>query len=557
MSKFTRLLEKNFKLLWKSKLLILTILIGPLLMVILLGMAFNNTKVYSIRIGVYSENYNELKNSIIDKLNENFEVMKFQNQEICLKSLKDYSAHVCMILPDSMIIEENEASEIVFFVDYSRINLVWMILDSLSSILDKSSAEISTELTNELLLKLNLAREKSLKLENLASSAENKEEEGLSKIQDAVSEMDLIDMDQTQKYAEDLVLQSNDIKEKWESIGSDIDKSESLVSDIGSNFSEFDEIEEELEELKETFSDYSPSVAGLGPLLEELDRSIFNIRLSLAYVLEKNEESAVFLSSSLADLENIQTTVQELKDELGSIKVTDVSKIVNPIITEIRPINEGTYFTFIYPVLIVLIIIFTSILLSSSVIIKEKKSISFFRNFISSTSELMFFSAYFITNLVLVLGSIFVFVIFAKVLFDAPLNMLFFLISIFLISFFILLGSLIGYISRSEQSSLLLGLTVSSILVFFSNTIIPIEGTSEVLKGVIEYNPLVISEIILRKILIYGLGLSSIGNDLLLLFIYILVLFAVLFLFLKFIYRNNFFRFKLKFKLKKRKKGVY
>ncbi len=544
MLKLLKLLEKNFKLLWKSKLFILTILVGPLLMAILLGMAFNNTDVYSVNVGVYTDDYNNLKNKIVDRLNENFKVLKFQDEGSCLKALKDYSAHVCLGLPSNMAKGSNEVSEIIFYVDNSRMNLVWMILDSLSGILEKSSSEISMELTKELLFKLEEVREDSLNLKELTKEAINSSNQSLLQAKEVSSDIDSLDMAGTQTQVENSLSQSKEIEEEWVSfkrkMEGKISESTVILSEINSNISGLDEAKDKLEEMNDLLKSDLP-VAELGSLLTELDSKIFEIRNTLATDLDKTDEVKTSLANSLGCLKQIQTTVEEMAEEVEKVQVTNASKIVNPIITEIRPINkEGTYFSFIYPTLIILIIVFTSILLSSSMIVKERKSQAFFRNYVSSTSELMFSLTYFLTGLILVSGSLFVFVIFAKILFDAPLNFALFLVLVLLISLFILLGGLIGYAAKSEQSNILLGLTVASVLLFFSNTILPVEGASGILKGIIKFNPLVLGEVILRKLLVYGLGLGSVGNDLLLLLVYTLVLAAVLFLSLKFFHRRDF-----------------
>ena len=72
MNKLFTLIKKNFKLLIRSKSSALVILVGPLLIMMLTGLAFNNTNIYNINIGIFSEGYTNLTDSFIEKLQSNY-----------------------------------------------------------------------------------------------------------------------------------------------------------------------------------------------------------------------------------------------------------------------------------------------------------------------------------------------------------------------------------------------------------------------------------------------------------------------------------------------------
>ena len=99
-------------------------------------------------------------------------------------------------------------------------------------------------------------------------------------------------------------------------------------------------------------------------------------------------------------------------------------------------------------------------------------------------------------------------------------------LAIFLVaSVFIMLGMLIGYLFKTEETSTLASISVSSILLFFSNTILPLESLPNAFREVIKYNPFVLSESMIKKILMFNADLSMVTNS-----IYILAsLFVVMF----------------------------
>ena len=62
------LVQKNLKLLVRARASALIVILGPLLVIFLAGLAFDNTNLYAVRIGTYSPSYNDLSNSFIEKL---------------------------------------------------------------------------------------------------------------------------------------------------------------------------------------------------------------------------------------------------------------------------------------------------------------------------------------------------------------------------------------------------------------------------------------------------------------------------------------------------------
>ena len=65
------LILKNFRLLIRSRTSALIILLGPLLIIFLIGTAFNTTGLHNIRIATYADTYNEISEGLIDDLEKN------------------------------------------------------------------------------------------------------------------------------------------------------------------------------------------------------------------------------------------------------------------------------------------------------------------------------------------------------------------------------------------------------------------------------------------------------------------------------------------------------
>ncbi len=61
---------KNFKIIFRSKSSALVIIFGPLVVMVLITMAFNNSSLFDVPLASYSEGYSPLSNQIIENLED-------------------------------------------------------------------------------------------------------------------------------------------------------------------------------------------------------------------------------------------------------------------------------------------------------------------------------------------------------------------------------------------------------------------------------------------------------------------------------------------------------
>ena len=78
-------------------------------------------------------------------------------------------------------------------------------------------------------------------------------------------------------------------------------------------------------------------------------------------------------------------------------------------------------------------------------------------------------------------------------------------------SIFIFIGMIIGYLFNTKQSVSLASISLAIILFFFSNTLLPLEIMSSATRKILLYNPFVIGESIIKKMLLFGSGLGEIA----------------------------------------------
>jgi ABC-type multidrug transport system permease subunit len=140
-------IEKNIKRLLTSKISASLILFGPLLLIAIIGLAFQTSDYYGIKIGVYAAQYDNVTTKILDAMTKNkFEVQKTLSSDECISKAKDSQVHLCILFP-----EDYSKGRLEFYVDYSRINLVYVLINKISESVTSLSSQISLSMTQELL----------------------------------------------------------------------------------------------------------------------------------------------------------------------------------------------------------------------------------------------------------------------------------------------------------------------------------------------------------------------------------------------------------------------
>ncbi len=70
MNKTLKIIQKNLKMLIRTRTSAMIIIFGPLIVTLLVGLSFNNTRLFNLNIGVYATGYNNMTDSFLEKLEE-------------------------------------------------------------------------------------------------------------------------------------------------------------------------------------------------------------------------------------------------------------------------------------------------------------------------------------------------------------------------------------------------------------------------------------------------------------------------------------------------------
>ena len=475
MLKLITYMVKNLKLLMRSKISAFLLLFGPLLLILLIGVAYSSSGIYDLKIAAYSESYSELSDSLIAHLeDDNYKIIKVASQIECENSIKTGAYHVCTVFPPDMRVESADAKEIQFFVDESRKNLVFLMINSIGEKIDLKSSELSLVLTVRIVDALTSTRDnidgyiaqmKELR-SNTGESSNNLEE------------------------VEDIL---GDLNFSYEVNLTNFDLLDQKIFEINLSGPDFDEVDDNLDKIKSHTNSLKKQIDGLK---SGRDKSLNNINEIIV--------SLGTLSSSLTTMIGALTVNAKTID---SIQVKDAESIVSPITTKIVPISANkSHLYYLFPNLVVMLIMFISLLLGAILVIRERTSKAYFRNFITPSGGFFSMLATYLSILIIIFMQLILvygvswFFFKEDLLLMLPLSAF---ILFFVSTLFILGGLFIGLIAGTEEGATIASISAGSVLLFFSNTILPLEALPLKFRQYIMYNPYVMAQDLLRKVMLF------------------------------------------------------
>ncbi|MBN2052140.1 ABC transporter permease [Candidatus Woesearchaeota archaeon] len=526
--KLFSIIKKNFKLLIRAKASAFTVLIGPLLVILLVGLAFSGKASYELSLGYYASQHTNLTNNFVDSLKQShYYVQEFNNEQDCVKKVEQGIIHTCIIFPENFQVSNEKSSELRFLVDYSRMNLVYKVIESVSGILDLKSEEVSYSLTQALLSRINstvkdLSKESVLVANlnpqfNLLVLDLQKAKANTESMKLELQEVDLNALNSSVITLNDTIMM---IIEKG---GLMINSTDEWIDDLGV-YENVSNIREEFAALRdELLNLYNLTPNQIKELIDDLNvlsNSLTQLESDLAANRQLNTENQKLIDSAKTRVASIQTNIVGLKtnlektrQELESIDITNVETIVSPVNTKIEPVvSETSKLTFTFPFLLVLVIMFVALLLSSTLVMFEKSSKSFFRNHITPIRQEFFVFTTFITSFIVIVMQTLIILGLANYFMQIPLfkNALCTAILVILTSaFFIVLGMAVGYLFSTQEGAIMASIVLGSIFLFLSNLVVPLESLAPALTNIIKYNPYVLASELLRKSLLFNVNIMT------------------------------------------------
>lgn len=483
---FRSIVQKDMKIFFRSKISSAIIILMPLLIILFTGLAFNSSSLNDVTISTYSEDYAQLTQTILTNLETQGYIIDKSNSNLsCIDSVKLTKSQICIIFSKDLTNTKTN-QDITFHIDYSRINLAYTLIHEIENNIITESKNLGTNRAQELINSIEELKQEIPKIKSKIISAKN-------------------------------------------SLDQDIE--------ISISTTQINQAKTELSNLKHQVND-SNTISKLEQTINLLE----TIKTNTEQTKEQIETFVENKDQTIIDLETVSNNLEEVIESLNNQQINSANSIVSPINVKIESIKiEAKNKDYLIPTIIALIALFGSILLSSTLVLKEKKTKAYFRNFMTPTKDITFILAtYFSSLIIIVLQFILVFMG-IKFILNTTLNVpllelttILFLI----ISVFILMGMFIGYIFKSEETTIFASVLISAITLFFSNVIIPLEKITSTFRELANLNPLVISDNVLKKILLFGFSFNSYIHEIIILLIYLFV-FLILTFFARKITKRN------------------
>jgi ABC-type multidrug transport system permease subunit len=548
--KVFKVTKKNLKLLMRSKTSMLVVVFGPLMIMLLVGFAFNNNTTSKLNIGYYASEKTELTNSFVTALsgNPNFLLLEYTSDSQCINMIEQGKAHLCIIFPDNFKIDNNNTNELQFYVDQSRANFVYAVIDTVSTKIDLTSSQLSYQMTNDLITVIdNTKKSNNEQLARIikVKTAIDDITKDLDGVQSNLDKLDFsatnVDVAPVNALSTKIKTNTNNLKTEANTLVTNGQTAYNLLNDA-TNTTARNNFKTQLDASKANIVTYTNTsdtdMASLLSTLTTLSSDVDKLNQKLNDAKSATGSSSSALDENLKALAEVKTSVDDLKAlietnnaQINALKVTNAQSIVNPIKTTIKPVSSKSgNLSFIFPYFIVLIIVFIGIMLSSNLIIMEKTSKAYFRNFTTPTKDLTFVMSIFFTSFVVVLLQLVFILALAYYFLNTSLFSNLALTAALILSaiaLFTLLGMVIGYLFNSQEAVTMAGISVGSVLLFLSNLILPLESMSPIIQQIARYNPYVICSELLKKLTVFESTLKNVYVDFIIIAVYLVVLFAL------------------------------
>jgi ABC-type multidrug transport system permease subunit len=553
------LVKKNLKNLIRAKAGSLVIILGPLIVIFLAGLAFDNSNAYAVKIGTYTPEPTEITTTFLDQLKNQFKVTEYETQDECVTAIKNTDINTCMAFSPDFTIGKPPQNQITFYVDYSRINLVWSIMQTMTEEVGEKTLQESQSLTKLLIDTLDYTHNKIKDEREVIVKLTTENELMNRNIQDLSAELGDMELvfNENEFGIQNLTSAKTQVKQWTESTLSISDKGlskatsfidavDKIVKSSSASQQTKDQLlasfQKSVDDIKKLKADLAENKNLTKAAFDRFDDQIDALTAALTNTKERLQEADTsrqlglrvleaitnLLDQSLVSISDVQQALNDIENKISAIEIKDPEAITQPIVTNIKPVvQEKTYLNYLFPILSILIIMFTALLITPTLILLDKNSPASFRTYMTPVTDASYVLSNFITASILLFIQTIIVLAIASIFFTGQIISNIpeaILLLIIVNSVFILIGMIVGYAFNSEEAATLGAVSIGAVFLFISDVIIPLESMPEAFAYIASFNPYVLSSQLLRRALIFDQSLLSMIGDILIMLGYALAL---------------------------------
>ncbi len=480
------ILRKNIQISFNSKASSFIIILGPIILIGLIGFALQDASLKNARAGIFIHEEDIFSDKFMTRLSEkNFQVSQLSTLEECRQRVIDGTNHVCIELNKESLTQDYQGYKTNLYVDFSKQRIVWQIIGSIQAIIEEESNSARQSIA------LSLQGE-SATLSTQLLNEETKIDNALDKIYRA------------KQY-------SNKIETTQNNVLNYLSQSKSIIMDIRNNL-------ENISSSNLLVPPYSNMLFDSFIEISSIENKLNNIQTSINSNDVNDAKSE--LNRIETDLLNTKDSIKNIRSDLNNINDADINKISDPVTLSYQSVldnesktveNKLNSLDYLFPSFLMFFLVFGAIIFSAILRIRERKSNAYIRNILSKAKGPEFILSEFVTTFILLVVQIAIIFLVASYFLNLSIipNLISIIILIFIsITIFSLIGITLGSIIDSQEAILIAAVSLSILFFIFSSIIIPVETLPEPFASGVGLLPLTLFETKIRASLIFSLGLK-------------------------------------------------
>ncbi|NJL44317.1 MAG: ABC transporter permease [Nitrosarchaeum sp.] len=512
----TTLLVKNLRIVFRSWPSLFLLIIGPLALIILLGLAYSNLALHDIKIGIATQT--TIEGELREALRETGSVMEFNSKEDCSERLIQQDLHACIF------ISRNEATgslDVQLIYDNARQFISYRLIDVLRQHAGITSDKISLQTATELLQRIEetavFMKSRQNETRELLVEAQ-KQRDNLVTLKEQITQIRVdfnLRHESLAEFQDLLNAQSTNtaqyIQEAQTSILRTITHLESLPPEAKTQ-----DIQESIQLLKATRDD----LTGTSKILNDLRNSLNLVLLDASFTEQYLERTSSQLDKGIEELDRQLVTLEAANNELGNhirtmeqLLPEDANSLTQPITFSPQPYLQNLRnVEIIFPFVLIVIITFISVILANITMLNEIHSSAHFRNHITPVRSEYFILGIFFSGLIVTGLQAAILLIFAEFAYNIPVasNLVNIItISVLLIMIYSLVGIIIALFITSDQTSLLVCTFLLVSIFMLSDIVLPTEIMSPAMSNLVSHTPMNIGHSLLQQTLFYSIPLNQ------------------------------------------------
>ena len=533
--KLACLIERNLRILMRSKATLVVILAVPLLAVLLASVSFDNDNQYALKLAVFGQYVPRIANQFLVDLRKNgFQVDKVASADACQSLVKEGKYHACLLInADS----KNQVS-MTMLVDYAKIQVVDYLLSKVSDRISMQSSQVSLNMTEAILSRIESSRDEVNKNRFIITALTTGQEQvgrQLDELGARLAGIDpKVDMDAPQKLADnlesskalthldsvqqlknDLISSISDFSNTIEAVLKDSAMSESEKNAIRLIISTNDgKVKKISDEFRVTEKLSQNDVEGLHSQLKNVVASLSALQSQLDAAQDARFEANVqirklkgTLQDNLLKIVVLQSALNKIGSSVDTLKVSR-DDVLHPFKTDIRPIAASqSRLRAIFPTVLVFMIMISGTLLAASMVAFHRQNPGSLRDSLMPVHTAIRMLAMFATVGVLLAGQAILGLGLAVAMlgFNVVPGIPSASLALFgIITVFSLLGMVLGFFFATEQAAVIAGVAITTGALILSDALLPLESMPRVVAIIANLNPFVLGSEAVRRALLYN-----------------------------------------------------